>query len=50
MPKIKLKKYEQALALLPWCKGLDRDPSILYANLKTLGYRWSGGDRKWLLR
>ncbi|MCC3533965.1 MULTISPECIES: hypothetical protein [unclassified Microcoleus] len=50
MPKIKLKKYEQALALLPGCKGLDRDPSILYANLKTLGYRWSGSDRKWLLK
>ncbi|MEG4501294.1 hypothetical protein QUB05_21050 [Microcoleus sp. F10-C6] len=45
--KTKLKKYEQALAILPGCKGLDR--SVLYDNLKSLGYRWSVGDRKWSL-
>ncbi len=44
---IKLKKYEQALAILPGCKGLDK--LVLYDNLKSLGYRWSTGDRKWSL-
>ncbi|MEG4290607.1 hypothetical protein Q5692_18955 [Microcoleus sp. C2C3] len=47
MPKIKLKKYEQALVILPGCKGLDR--LVLYANLKSMGYRWDMGDRKWRL-
>lgn len=47
MRKSKLKKYEQALTILPRCKGLDR--SVLYANLKNLGYRWDVGDRKWSL-
>jgi hypothetical protein len=47
MPKIKLKKYEQALAILPGCKGLDR--LVLYGNLKSMGYRWDIGDRKWCL-
>ncbi|MEG4251085.1 hypothetical protein [Microcoleus sp. Pol10D4] len=44
---IKLKKYEQALALLPGCRGLDK--LVLYNNLRILGYRWSTGDRKWSL-
>ncbi|MEG4807920.1 hypothetical protein QUA82_09850 [Microcoleus sp. F8-D3] len=44
---IKLKKYEQAVAILPGCRGLDK--LVLYNNLKNLGYRWSTGDRKWLL-
>ncbi|MEG3859194.1 hypothetical protein, partial [Microcoleus sp. herbarium12] len=44
---IKLKKYEQALAILPGCKGLDK--LVLYDNLKSLGYCWSTGDRKWSL-
>jgi hypothetical protein len=48
MKKIRLKKYEQAVAILPGCKGLDR--SVLYDNLKTLGYCWDIGDRKWLVR
>jgi hypothetical protein len=48
MKKIRLKKYEQAVALLPGCKGLDK--SVLYDNLKTLGYRWDGKRNNWQLR
>ncbi|TAF06461.1 MAG: hypothetical protein EAZ78_02255 [Oscillatoriales cyanobacterium] len=43
--KLKLRKYEQALAILPGCKGLDK--SVLYDRLKYSGYRWSVGDRRW---
>ncbi|MEG4419409.1 hypothetical protein QUA70_12470 [Microcoleus sp. LAD1_D5] len=45
--KIKLKKYEQAVALLPGCRGLDK--LVLYNSLNRMGYRWSVGDRKWAL-
>ncbi|MEK0177742.1 hypothetical protein [Microcoleus anatoxicus] len=45
MSKIKLKKYEQAIAILPRCKTLDR--LVLYDNLKKMGYRWSVSDRRW---
>jgi len=47
MAKIKLNKYEQALALLPGCNNLDR--LVLYHNLSKLGYRWNSGNSKWLL-
>ncbi|MEZ2226617.1 hypothetical protein [Microcoleus sp.] len=47
MSKIKLKKYEQAIAILPRCKTLDR--LVLYDNLKKMGYRWSVSDRRWCL-
>ncbi|MEZ2321794.1 MAG: hypothetical protein ACBR15_22615 [Microcoleus sp.] len=45
--KLKLRKYEQALAILPGCKGLDK--SVLYDRLKYSGYRWNVSDRKWCL-
>lgn len=45
--KIKLKKYEQAITLLPGCKGLDK--LVLYDNLKMIGYRWDKDNRKWSL-
>ncbi|MEK0192545.1 hypothetical protein [Microcoleus anatoxicus] len=45
MSKIKLKKYEQAIAILPRCKTLDR--LVLYDNLKKMGYRRSVSDRRW---
>ncbi|MEG4579347.1 hypothetical protein QUA71_06890 [Microcoleus sp. MON1_C5] len=45
--KIKLNKSEQALALLPGCKGVDR--LVLYASLEKLGYRWSVKAGKWSL-
>lgn len=45
--KIKIKKYEQALVILPGCKGLEK--LVLYDNLKTMGYRWGVRDRKWSL-
>jgi hypothetical protein len=45
--KIKLKKYEQALAILPGCKGMDR--SLLYSRLEYSGYKWNSRANKWVL-
>ncbi|MEG4529873.1 hypothetical protein [Microcoleus sp. D2_18a_D3] len=45
--KIKLSKSEQALTLLPGCKGIDR--LVLYASLEKMGYRWNIKTAKWSL-
>ncbi|MCC3473290.1 MAG: hypothetical protein JGK38_23840 [Microcoleus sp. PH2017_15_JOR_U_A] len=44
--KLKLKKYEQALVILP---RKDFDRLVLYDWLKQMGYRWNSHDRKWYL-